>query len=72
MEFLPDYLIAFTGVGFQSRPVKYRDVATAVANQTGALQFSGGFRDALAANAERAGNQFLGNDQFIRGQAIKG
>ena len=65
MEFFLDYLIAFTSAGLQSRPVKYRDVTTAVTNQTSALQIPGGFRDAFAAYAEHAGNQFLGHGQFI-------
>ena len=72
MEFFLDYVVAFTNAGFQSRPVKYRDVTTAVTNQTRALQIPGGFRDAFSAYAEHAGNQLLGHGQFIRGQSIKG
>ena len=71
MELFFDDLIAFTNVRLQSRTVKDRDVTTAVTDQTGALKISGGFGDALAANAKHAGNQFLGNGQFLRGQSIK-
>ena len=72
MEFFLDHVVAFTNAGLQSRPVQCRDVTTAVAYQTSALQIPGGFRDAFAADAEHAGNQLLCHRQFIRGQSIKG
>jgi len=59
-------------VGLQTRPVKYRDVATAVTDQPGALQIAGGFSDTFTANAEHAGNQFLRHDQFIGVQPVDG
>ena len=72
MGFLLDYVVAFASVGLQPGPVNHRDMATAVTDQTFALQITGGFRDAFAAHAEHAGNQFLCHGQFIRRQSIQG
>src|ERR1700722_20476407 len=50
--------IALAGAGFQPGALEYRDVAAAVANQAGALQFSRGLRDAFPPYAEGARDQF--------------
>ena len=47
MEFFLDYVVAFARVGLQTRPVKHRNVATVVTDQSGALQIAGGLRDAF-------------------------
>lgn len=70
-EFRFDCLVALAGPFLQSRPVKHRDMTTAVTNQTSVLQFPGGLRDAFAAHSERTGNQFLRYGQFIRGRSVK-
>jgi len=72
MEFFLDHLVAFTSAGIQSWSVNDPDVTTAVTDQTRALQISGGFCDAFAADAEDAGNHFLCHSQLTRGQSIKG
>jgi hypothetical protein len=72
MEFFFDYVVAFTSVGLQSRSIKCCNVTPAVTDQTRTLQIPSGFRDAFAAYAEHAGNQFLCHGQFIRWQSIEG
>jgi hypothetical protein len=71
MEFIPDDVVALTCVGFQSRSVQDGDMPAAVTDETCSLQIAGRFRDAFAANAQHACNQFPGHGQFIRGQSVK-
>ena len=47
-------------------------MTAAIANETGVLQFSGGFRNAFPTHAQHAGDQFLCDDQFMRRDAIEG
>jgi len=63
-QFLPDHAVAFAGAGFQSGAIKDCNVAAAVTDEAGALQISGGLRNAFPSHAEHAGDQFLRHDQF--------
>jgi hypothetical protein len=66
-----DDAIALANLGLQSGPVKHRYVAAAVTNKTGTLQIPGGLGYAFPAHAERAGDELLRDDQFIRRHTIK-
>ena len=67
-----DHVVALANASLQSRPIKYGDVATAVADKAGVLQVPGGLRDASTAHPEHAGDQFVRHDQFIGRQADRG
>ena len=71
-QFIPDHRIAFARMGLQSGSINYRDVAAAIADESGVLQFSGGLRNSFPAHTEHAGDQFLRDDQIMRWEAVKG
>lgn len=71
VEFRLDRLVTLAGPFLQPGPVQYGNVPAAVADKPGALQFPGGFRDALATYSQRTGDQFLRQGQFIRGRAVQ-
>ena len=56
IKFRFDNLIAFTGLGLKARSIQHCDMPPAVENQPGSLQFTCGFRDALAAHTEHIGD----------------
>jgi len=70
-HFCPDNVIAFTGSTFQPGSLQYRNMATAVTDKAGMLQFSGGLGNALAAHAQRVGYQVLGHYHFTRRLLVK-
>jgi len=70
-QFLLHHRVALAGVLLQSGALEHRDVPAAVADESGLLQFAGGLRDAFAAHAKHAGDQFLRHDQVIRGHAVE-
>ena len=63
---LLDHPVALAGSRLQTRAVERRDVPASIADEPRALQFGGRIRDAFAAHAEKAGDQFLGHPQFVR------
>ena len=71
VEFLFDYLVAFTDLCFQSLPVQYGDVATVIIDESRLLQFPGGLRDPFAAHAQHTGNHFLGDGQLVRREPVQ-
>lgn len=70
--FVAHYGVALAAQLFELGPVDHGDVASAVLDHSQALQLAGGFGDALAAHAEHVGDQFLGHDQLVAGQAVEG
>jgi len=72
MKFFFDDLVTLAAMSFQTGFIQHRDVPPAVTDQACALQISGGIRDAFAAHAEQAGNQFLRHGQFTAGQTVEG
>src|SRR3569833_3537813 len=70
-EFFLDYTVAFADRPFQADPVNYRDMSSAIADWSTALQFSGGLSHAFTTHAKHVGDQFLGHGQFIRRQAVE-
>lgn len=66
----PDYRVALAGACLQACPVKHRDMATPVIDQPGPLQVTGCLRHPFSPHTEHIGDQLLGHDELVGGQAV--
>jgi hypothetical protein len=62
ISFLLDHRIALAGEPFQSRPVQYVDVATAVLDYAELLELAGSLCHPFTAYPKHASDQLLGHD----------
>src|SRR6202158_2816936 len=68
----PICVVASAGSGLESKPVKNRDIAAAVMDQTALLQRSRRLGDADSADAEHQGQDFVRDTEGARVRAILG